>query len=203
MTNDAVAPANCNVRRSGIRFVAGTRSWEGGFGPDEEIRALSDRARVPDARGEIVGSSEALQALVSRLARVAPTESTVLISGETGTGKELVAYEIHRRSLRALQPIVRVNCAAVPAGLIATELFGHEKEAFTGATHRRAGRFELAAGGTLFLDEVGEPPMETQFALLRVTQQLKFERVGGAVSIRANVRIVAGEHGPIVVPVRR
>jgi PAS domain S-box-containing protein len=140
---------------------------------------------------EIVGISPALQAVLTRVSKVAPTDSTVLITGETGTGKELVARAIHRRSHRSSRAFVSVNCAAVPRDLIASELFGHEKGAFTGATQRRLGRFELAEGGTIFLDEVGELPAETQIALLRVLQEHEFERVGGTGSIRTNVRVIA------------
>jgi PAS domain S-box-containing protein len=140
---------------------------------------------------EIVGTSKALNAVLSRLSKVAPTDSTVLIMGETGTGKELVARAIHRRSARGPKPFVSVNCAAVPRELIASELFGHEKGAFTGATQRRLGRFELAHGGTIFLDEVGELPIETQVALLRVLQERQFERVGGSASVRVDVRVIA------------
>jgi transcriptional regulator with GAF, ATPase, and Fis domain/predicted ATPase len=140
---------------------------------------------------EIVGTSPALRPVLTRVAKVARTDSTVLITGETGTGKELVARAIHRRSARASRAFVSVNCAAVPRELIASELFGHEKGAFTGATQRRLGRFELAHGGTIFLDEVGELPMETQVALLRVLQEREFERVGGSASIRVDVRVVA------------
>src|SRR5271154_4277746 len=128
---------------------------------------------------EIVGTSRALQAVLSRVSKVARSDSTVLVTGETGTGKELVARAIHRRSNRASRAFVSVNCAAIPRDLIASELFGHEKGAFTGATQQRLGRFELAIGGTLFLDEVGELPAETQIALLRVLQEHEFERVGG------------------------
>jgi formate hydrogenlyase transcriptional activator len=139
---------------------------------------------------EIVGTSSTLQPVIARLTKVARTDSTVLITGETGTGKELVARAIHRRSPRSARSFVSVNCAAVPRELIASELFGHEKGAFTGATQRRLGRFELAHGGTIFLDEVGELPMETQVALLRVLQEREFERVGGTTSIRVDVRVV-------------
>jgi transcriptional regulator with GAF, ATPase, and Fis domain len=138
-----------------------------------------------------VGSSPSLHAVLSLLSKVAPTDSTVLITGETGTGKELVARAVHKRSHRSSRAFVSVNCAAIPRDLIASELFGHEKGAFTGATHRRPGRFELAEGGTIFLDEVGELPAETQIALLRVLQEHEFERVGGTTSIRANVRVIA------------
>ena len=140
---------------------------------------------------EIVGTSLVLKAVLSRISKVAPADSTVLITGETGTGKELVARAIHRRSNRASRPFVSVNCAAIPRDLIASELFGHERGAFTGATQQRLGRFELANGGTIFLDEVGELPAETQVALLRVLQEHEFERVGGTRRIRADVRVIA------------
>jgi transcriptional regulator with PAS, ATPase and Fis domain len=140
---------------------------------------------------EIVGTSPPLQAVLSRAIKVAATDSTVLITGETGTGKELVARAIHRRSHRASRVFVSVNCAAIPRDLIASELFGHEKGAFTGATQQRPGRFELANGGTIFLDEVGELPAETQIVLLRVLQEYEFERVGGSHRIRADVRVIA------------
>jgi len=139
---------------------------------------------------EIVGESPALRVVLAHVTKVAPTDSTVLITGETGTGKELIARAIHKRSSRAARAFVSVNCAAVPPSLIASELFGHEKGAFTGAMQRRLGRFELAEGGTLFLDEVGELPQETQIALLRVLQEREFERVGGSKVIHANVRVI-------------
>jgi PAS domain S-box-containing protein len=140
---------------------------------------------------QIVGTSLPLRNVLSRVSKVAPTDSSVLITGETGTGKELVARAIHKRSRRSLRAFVSVNCAAIPHDLIASELFGHEKGAFTGATGRRLGRFELAEGGTIFLDEVGELPGETQIALLRVLQEREFERVGAAGSIRTDVRVIA------------
>jgi formate hydrogenlyase transcriptional activator len=139
---------------------------------------------------EIVGTSPGLQRVLSDASKVAPTNSSVLITGETGTGKELIARAIHRRSHRSRGAFVSVNCAAIPRDLIASELFGHEKGAFTGATQRRLGRFELAGGGTIFLDEVGELPAETQIALLRVLQEHEFERVGGTRSIHADVRVI-------------
>src|SRR6202035_2083828 len=126
-----------------------------------------------------------------QISKVAPTASTVLISGETGTGKELIASAIHKRSKRAARAFIRVNCAAIPPSLIASELFGHEKGAFTGALQRRAGRFESADGGTIFLDEIGELSLETQIALLRVLQEREFERVGSSQPISINVRVIA------------
>jgi DNA-binding NtrC family response regulator len=140
---------------------------------------------------EIVGESPALQTVLTRVTKVAPTDSSVLVTGETGTGKELIARAVHNRSQRTARAFVSVNCAAIPTSLISSELFGHEKGAFTGATQRRLGRFELAEGGTIFLDEVGELPPETQIALLRVLQEREFERVGGNKVIRANVRVIA------------
>lgn len=143
---------------------------------------------------EIVGASPALQAVLARVSRVAKSDTTVLITGETGTGKELIARAIHKRSPRASRAFVSVNCAAIPRDLIASELFGHEKGAFTGALQRRLGRFELAEGGTIFLDEIGELNAETQVTLLRVLQEREFERVGGTTPIRANVRVIAATH---------
>lgn len=140
---------------------------------------------------EIVGSSDALHAVLRQVAKVAPMDSTVLILGETGTGKELIARAIHRKSNRAARAFIRVNCAAIPSSLLASELFGHEKGAFTGATHRRLGRFESADGGTIFLDEIGDLPPETQIALLRVLQEGEFERVGNSRPVSVNVRVVA------------
>jgi PAS domain S-box-containing protein len=140
---------------------------------------------------EVVGTSPVLQMVLARAAKVAPTDSTVLITGETGTGKELIARAIHQRSKRSERPFVTVSCAAIPSSLIMSELFGHEKGAFTGAIQRRLGRFELAEGGTLFLDEVGDLPLETQIALLRVLQEREFERVGGTEVLRCDVRVIA------------
>jgi len=145
----------------------------------------------PAPLARLVGSSAALHAVLARARKVAPTDSNVLITGETGTGKELLARALHQGSPRAARRFVSVNCAAIPSALIASELFGHERGAYTGALQRRIGRFELAAGGTLFLDEVGDLPAETQVALLRVLQEREFERVGGTTPIRADVRIVA------------
>jgi formate hydrogenlyase transcriptional activator len=157
---------------------------------DENI-ALREEISKASMFEEIVGASPALQTVLSRISKVAPVVSTVLITGETGTGKELIARAIHRRSQRCSRPFVSVNCAAIPRDLIASELFGHEKGAFTGALQRRLGKFELAEGGTLFLDEIGELPAETQIALLRVLQEHEFERVGGNQLIRIDVRVIA------------
>jgi PAS domain S-box-containing protein len=167
----------------------------------EEIQALKDllfkenlalREEIDKTSmfEEIVGESPALKSVLGRVAKVAPTDSTVLVTGETGTGKELIARAIHKRSQRCTRAFVSVNCAAIPSTLIASELFGHEKGAFTGALQRRLGRFELAEGGTIFLDEIGELPQETQITLLRVLQEREFERVGGSLPIRANVRVI-------------
>ncbi len=168
----------------------------------EEIKGLKDRLENENVAlreeidrasmfEEIVGISPALHAVLSRVSKVAPTDSTVLITGETGTGKELIARAVHKRSQRSSRVFVSVNCAAMPRDLIASELFGHEKGAFTGALQRRLGRFELAEGGTIFFDEIGELPAATQIALLRVLQEHEFERVGGTGTIRTNVRVIA------------
>lgn len=162
---------------------------------EEEVRrqnlALREEIDQASMFEEIVGSSEALRRMLTLVSKVAPTDSTVLITGETGTGKELAARAIHKRSRRAHRAFVAINCAAVPASLIASELFGHEKGAFTGATQRRLGRFELADGGTIFLDEVGDLPAETQIALLRVLQERQLERVGGSQPVPIDVRVIA------------
>ena len=169
---------------------------------EEEVRRLKDRLQQENVAlreeidkasmfEEIVGDSPPLREVLSSLSKVAPTDSTVLITGETGTGKELVARAIHKRSQRSARAFVSVNCAAIPPSLIASELFGHEKGAFTGAVQRRQGRFELADGGTIFFDEVGELPAEIQMALLRILQEREFERVGGNRPICVNVRVIA------------
>jgi PAS domain S-box-containing protein len=168
----------------------------------EEIKRLKDRLhdenlvlreQIDQAFmfEEIVGASPALQNVLSSIVKVAPTDSTVLITGETGTGKELIARAIHKHSQRSGQAFISVNCASIPSSLIASELFGHEKGAFTGAVQRRQGRFELAHSGTIFLDEVGDLPAETQIALLRVLQERQFERVGGNRVLPTNVRVIA------------
>jgi len=157
----------------------------------KENLALRDEVEQTSMFDEIVGTSNPLKAVLSRIAKVAPTDSTVLITGETGTGKELIARAIHKKSPRADRAFVSVNCAAIPHDLIPSELFGHEKGAFTGATQRRLGRFELADGGTIFLDEVGELLPDTQVALLRVLQERELERVGGGQPIHVDVRVIA------------
>jgi formate hydrogenlyase transcriptional activator len=162
---------------------------------EEEIRkeniALREELGKTSMFEEVIGTSSALHRVLGLAAKVASTDSTVLIMGETGTGKELIARAIHKRSKRAERSFVSVNCAAIPSSLIMSELFGHEKGAFTGAVQRRLGRFELAEGGTLFLDEVGDLPVETQIALLRVLQEREFERVGGTEMVRCDVRVIA------------
>jgi len=161
---------------------------------EESLPSLT-LARLAQSRANatvgIVGQSAQLQSVLQQVKLVAPTDSTALILGETGTGKELIAHAIHRLSKRSSRPFIRVNCAAIPQSLIASELFGHEKGAFTGALQRRQGRFEAANGGTIFLDEIGELPMETQVTLLRVIQEREFERVGSTLPISVDVRIVA------------
>ncbi len=144
--------------------------------------------------GQIIGDAPVLREVLAKVEQVAPTHSTVLLRGETGTGKELVAHAIHINSPRDGKPFVRVNCAALAAGVLESELFGHEKGAFTGAVARRPGRFELAEGGTLFLDECGDIPAEVQVKLLRVLQEREFERVGGTETIRVDVRVVSATH---------
>jgi formate hydrogenlyase transcriptional activator len=155
-----------------------------------ENRILQDEIVQTSIFEEIVGSSLALRKVLTAIDRVAPTDSTILITGETGTGKELIAHAVHRRSPRSGRALVKVNCAALPSELIASELFGHEKGAFTGALQQRIGRFETAHGGTIFLDEIGELTPEMQIALLRVLQEKEFERVGGNRTIHTDVRVI-------------
>src|ERR1700684_3378080 len=181
---NTVASAKCTVVIEG----------ETGTGKEQLYRenlALRDQVDRASMFEEIVGASKPLKAVLARIARVAPTDSTVLITGETGTGKELIARAVHKRSRRTGHAFVSVNCAALAPSLISSELFGHEKGAFTGAMQRRLGRFELADGGTIFLDEMGELPLDTQIALLRVLQEREFERVGGSQSIRVDTRVIA------------
>jgi PAS domain S-box-containing protein len=177
-----------------LRWYVACTDIEERKGAEERLQqenvALREEIDETSMFEEIVGTSPALQSVLLRIAKVAPSHSTVLITGETGTGKELVARAIHRRSSRGSRAFVSVNCAAIPRDLILSELFGHEKGAFTGATQRRIGRFELAHGGTIFLDEVGELLPDTQVALLRVLQEREFERVGGNQVIHVDVRVI-------------
>jgi formate hydrogenlyase transcriptional activator len=160
----------------------------------EQNRYLQEEIKSVHNFEEIIGRSRPLKAVLADVGRVAPTDATVLITGETGTGKELVARAIHSTSKRKDKPLIRVNCAALPAGLVESELFGHEKGAFSGAIARRLGRFELADGGTIFLDEIGELPPEAQVKLLRVLQEHEFDRVGGSAPIRVDVRVIAASN---------
>jgi len=184
----------CDDKGKIIRWYAACTDIDDRKRAEEKLRhenaALREEIAQASMFEEIVGTSPALKCVLSHISKVAPSDSTVLITGETGTGKELVARAIHRRSARASSPFVSVNCAAIPRELIASELFGHEKGAFTGATQRRIGRFELADGGTIFLDEVGELSPDTQVALLRVLQEREFERLGGNQPIHVDVRVV-------------
>ncbi len=181
-----------------IRWYATGTDIEDRKQSEEKIRNenLALREVIADSSmiDEIVGSSESLLRVLSQVSKVARTDSTVLILGETGTGKELIASAIHRGSSRSSRAFIRVNCAAIPSSLIASELFGHERGAFTGALQRRLGRFEAAAGGTIFLDEIGDLPGETQLALLRVLQEREFERIGSNQPISVDVRVVAATH---------
>ncbi|WP_426062311.1 sigma 54-interacting transcriptional regulator, partial [Hymenobacter sp. B1770] len=158
---------------------------------EQEKTYLMDEISTTARFEDFVGQSAVMQQVQQRIRQVAPTDTTVLISGETGTGKELVARAVHNRSPRKERALIKLNCAALPAQLIESELFGHEKGAFTGAHDRRIGKFELAEGGTIFLDEVGELPLDLQAKLLRVLQEKEFERVGGRRVLRANVRVIA------------
>jgi transcriptional regulator with GAF, ATPase, and Fis domain len=174
-----------HLRRENTRLTEQLRQYAG---------YLSQEMHGEFDFGQIVGDAPALREVLQKVEQVAPTHSTVLLRGETGTGKELVAHAIHINSPREEKPFVRVNCAALAPGVLESELFGHEKGAFTGAAARRAGRFELADGGTLFLDECGDLPMEVQVKLLRVLQEREFERVGGSETLRVDVRVVSATH---------
>ena len=169
---------------------------------NEETLDLRDEVLSTSMFEEIVGSSEAILSVTSQVMRVAPSDATVLITGESGTGKELIARAIHKRSRRSRSVFTRMNCAVTPPSLMAAELFGYEKGAFTGANQRHAGRFEVANHGTIFLDEIGEMPSETQVALLRVLQEREFERVGGTQSIPVDVRVIAATNCDLPAAVR-
>jgi formate hydrogenlyase transcriptional activator len=169
--------------------VAGIAGIKGRTGIDD-LRTDEDPGHQPDF-GRIVGTSPALRRALKQIETVSPTDSTIIIQGETGTGKDLLARAIHDLSQRRSGPLVRLNCAALPAGLLESELFGHEKGAFTSACAQRIGRFELAHGGTVFLDEVGEIPLELQPKLLRVLQEREFERLGGTRTLRTDTRVIA------------
>jgi formate hydrogenlyase transcriptional activator len=170
------------LQRENQRLMAQLREYTGYL--NQEIHGAFDF-------GNIIGDSPALREVLAKVEQVAPTSSTVLLRGETGTGKELVAHAIHINSPRENRPFVRVNCAALAPGVLESELFGHEKGAFTGAVSQRPGRFELADGGTLFLDECGDLPMEVQIKLLRALQEREFERVGGTQTIKVDVRVIS------------
>src|SRR5882724_1869440 len=185
--------AEQDIRRVVESVPALIRALRDRFFP-ENVALREEKASMFEG---IVGNSPPLREVLSRACRVAPTDSTAFITGETGTGKELIARAIHRRSPRSSRPFVAVNCVVIPKDLIASELFGHEKGAFTGALQRRPGRFELAEGGTLFLDEVAEIPPEIQVALLRVLQERRFERVGGTQSISSDVRVIAATNSDL------
>jgi Nif-specific regulatory protein len=174
-----------HLRRENARLTERLREYAG---------YLSQEMHGEFDFGQIIGDAPALKDVLQKVEQVAPTHSTVLLRGETGTGKELVAHAIHINSPREAKPFVRVNCAALAPGVLESELFGHEKGAFTGAATRRAGRFELADGGTLFLDECGDIPMEVQVKLLRVLQEREFERVGGTETVRVDVRVISATH---------
>src|SRR5437016_13289369 len=162
-----------------------------------------DPDRNPRRFEQVIGSSPALEAVLEQVERVAPTDSTVLIQGETGTGKELIARAIHNLSMRCGRPFIKLNCAAIPFDLLESELFGHERGAFTGAVAQKIGRFEMADTGTLFLDEIGDIPLALQPKLLRVLQEQEFERLGSGRTHRINVRLVAATHRDLAEMVKR
>jgi DNA-binding NtrC family response regulator len=192
-------PMSVRAMKAGaLEFLTKPVNDEDLLGAIQQAIARDHQARQPHGEAgqeahfaEIVGTSAALRGVLKQVEVVAPTESTVLILGETGTGKELIARAIHTTSSRSSRPFVKLNCAAIPSGLLESELFGHEKGAFTGAVAQRIGRFELADGGTLFLDEVGDIPLELQSKLLRVLQEQEFERLGSTRTLRVDVRLVA------------
>ena len=181
----SVAAAQVQISFLGARAISERKRT------DRLLQALRENVDLASMFEEIVGESPALRRVLTLVTKVAPTDSTVLLTGETGTGKELVARAIHKRSARFSRPFVSVNCGALPAALISSELFGHEKGAFTGAQQRHLGRFEVVQGGTIFLDEIGDLSLEVQITLLRVLQERQFERLGGTRPITADVRVIA------------
>src|SRR6266852_4658022 len=185
--------SRCRASRGGAVFPPQTTATdvENYVALDQYLELQHDDRESRKEFEGIVGSSAALRGALDQIRTVAPTDSTVLIEGETGTGKELIAQAIHMHSRRSNRPFVKLNCAAIPAGLLESELFGHEKGAFTGAVAQKLGRFEAADGGTLFLDEIGDIPLELQAKLLRVLQEQEFERLGSTYTHRVNVRVVA------------
>jgi formate hydrogenlyase transcriptional activator len=187
------------------RFTDNAASWgskKNNRPLSEDAIDLRDEVLSTSMFEEVVGSSDAICRVTAQVMRVAPSDATVLITGESGTGKELIARAIHRRSLRSSSAFTKMNCAVTPSSLIAAELFGYEKGAFTGANQRRAGRFEVANHGTIFLDEIGDTPSETQVALLRVLQEHEFERVGGTQSIPVDVRVIAATNCDLPMAIR-
>jgi formate hydrogenlyase transcriptional activator len=185
--------SRCRASRGGAVFPSQTTAtdFENYIALDQYLELQRDAGENRNGFEGIVGSSTALRGVLDQIRTVAPTDSTVLIEGETGTGKELIAQAIHTHSRRSNRPFVKLNCAAIPLGLLESELFGHEKGAFTGAVAQKLGRFEAADGGTLFLDEIGDIPLELQAKLLRVLQEQEFERLGSTYTRRVNVRVVA------------
>lgn len=160
----------------------------------DDVANILNKVEARELFPEIIGSSALMRNIFTQILKVAPTESTVLISGESGTGKELIAQSIYEHSLRKDKPFIKINCVAIPEGLLESELFGHEKGAFTGAVAQKKGKFEIADGGTIFLDEIGDMPVATQAKLLRVLQERKFERVGGTKTIAVDVRFIAASN---------
>ncbi len=191
--------ANIELYQHALDIVAAAVSNAAAFEEIESLRKqlerensyLIDEINMSANFGDVVGQSAAVRRVLSQVGKVAPTDTTVLVQGETGTGKELIARALHNLSTRAQKPLVKVNCAALPAQLIESELFGHEKGSFTGATDRRIGKFELANGGTIFLDEIGELPLDLQAKLLRVLQEKEIERIGGKETLKLDVRVIA------------
>ena len=208
LPEDETWPEVSQTRRAyeaGVLKDAASDSMSAGLRPDLASggRQAKKCRAADDGFGEIVGASEAIRKVLELVKTVAPTNSTALIEGETGTGKELIARAIHEHSARRDRPFVKLNCAAIPLGLLESELFGHERGAFTGAVARKVGRFECADQGTLFLDEIGDIPLELQPKLLRVLQEGEFERLGSTQTLRVNVRLIAATHCDLAALVSR